>query len=474
MRTRLLLLALLTACATSVPDNPWTRTYLDDLTAARDAIAANHPGMADAENPAFRATMQSAYDDARRAARQVTGYDSYRVALTRFVNRFQDAHLGPVFKKPFESLRDAGIVVRRRGDAFVVDEVDARYPQTLRGATLVSCDGQPARAHFEKRVLSWRGRPSVEADWHQLAPLLFVDFGPPSPKPPSRCRFGQADVTLQWQPATPERIDALLKDDTTRSLSVDVSDGVIWVNLPTFSVNDPDSIARMNALIAETKAAIARGNWRLIVFDLRGNAGGSASWGQQLATAVFGESWTIAARQWLSDGVYTEWRVSPDNVKAVEGHIKQAEERHGKESDQARGSRRFHDTLSEALARGDALYGSAAQRQGVTRPDPAPVPGRVVVITGPACFSACLDFVDLMRVHSDVVQVGEITGVDTVYMESWGKPLPSGHARISYPMKVYRNRRRGNNEPHPPHVRYAGDLEDTEALRAWVVQRYGQ
>ncbi|MFP5247202.1 MAG: S41 family peptidase, partial [Thermoanaerobaculia bacterium] len=365
--------------------------------------------------------------------------------------------------------REAGIVVRRRGDGLVVEEADpARYP-TLKGATLISCGGEPALAHFEKRVLSWRGRPSVEADWHLLAPLLFVDYGPPSPNPPSRCRFSTGDVTLQWRPTTSERIEAMLQEKTDRTLSVEEFDGTIWVNLPTFSVNDPKSIEQMHAVIAKTKEAVQRGNWKRLVFDLRGNAGGSASWGAELAEGVFGEAWTRGAWEWLSDGVYVEWRVSTDNVKAVEGNIRQSEQRHGVDSDQTKNMRRFHERISAALANQDVLYGSASPREGVPKPEPVALPGRVVVITSATCFSACLDFLDLLRVHPAVVQVGEITGVDTVYMENWGKPLPSGNGQISYPMKVYRNRRRGNNEPYVPHTRYPGDLEDTEALRRWVL-----
>ncbi len=95
-----------------------------------------------------------------------------------------------------------------------------------------------------------------------------------------------------------------------------------------------------------------------------------------------------------------------------------------------------------------------------------------MLITSASCFSACLDFLDVVRLHPAVVQVGQTTGVDTDYMENWGWPLPSGLSNVGYPMKVYRNRRRGNNEPYTPHVPYDGRLDDTEAVRAWILSRY--
>lgn len=101
-----------------------------------------------------------------------------------------------------------------------------------------------------------------------------------------------------------------------------------------------------------------------------------------------------------------------------------------------------------------------------------PVPGRIVVIAGPSCFSACLDFLDRMRLHPSVVQVGHTTGVDTNYMENWGRRLPSGIASVGYPMKVYRNRRRAGNEAYAPHAPFPGNLRDTAALRAWILARF--
>src|SRR5215207_4380191 len=40
--------------------------------------------------------------------------------------------------------------------------------------------------------------------------------------------------------------------------------------------------------------------------------------------------------------------------------------------------------------------------------------------------------------HPAVVQVGQTTGVDTVYMETWTEGLPSGLAEVSHAMKVFR------------------------------------
>ena len=472
--------------APSSADTSWTQLYLRDLAAARDVISADHPGAVDSANPAFARTLTSAYAEARAAAAAVGDYSSYRIALARFGNRFQDAHLSIGGRRPIEGVREAGIFPVWRGGEFVIAEADARYGATgeaLRGATVASCDGRPARDLFAARVLSWRGRREVAADWYTWAPMLLVDFGAPTPPGPKSCVMNQGGrrvvVSLQWRETTSagaSTIQRRLSVIPRRPLGVTSLEGgrVVWADFSTFAVNDSSSIAAMHAALDSLDRMLKASRARdLLVFDLRGNDGGSSVWGDRIAASVFGEDWAAQGRAWLGDGVYTEWRVSPGNLEAVRGLVKQVEERQGAASADAAAMRAFADSMQAAHARGQQLYGVPSPRQGLSRPDPVAIPGRVVVIAGPECFSACLDFLDRMRVHPAVVQVGTITGVDTDYMENWGKPLPSGLSSVGHPMKVYRGRRRGNNEAYAPHVPYGDDLGDTAALRAWVVRRFG-
>jgi hypothetical protein len=475
--------------AAAQPDTAWSALYRRDLDAARDVIANDHPGAVDRRNPAFARTLADAYDEAVRAADTVTSYAAYRIALTRFGNRFQDAHLNVGGRRPLDGVRDAGLFPVWRGGALVVADVDARYgaeADALRGATLVDCDGRRAADVLRDGILAWRGRAAIVADWYAWAPHLLVDYGPPTPPAPARCRVrpagarpgdALATVALRWAPtdrAFAPRL-ARLAEMPPHPLGVQVRDGgrEVWVDVPTFAVNGEGEIAAMRATVDSLRAELARNRaWEVVVFDLRGNGGGSSVWGAQMAAAVFGADWARQAGAWLGDGVYTEWRVSADNVKALRGQVEQQEQRHGKDSPAAAGARAFLDSMTAALARGDTLY--AAQRlarRGVPRPAAAPVPGTVVLITSASCFSACLDFLDLMRLHPATVQVGQTTGVDTDYMENWGWPLPSGLSVIGYPMKVYRNRRRANNEAYVPDVP-RDDLADQAALRAWVLAHH--
>lgn len=68
-----------------------------------------------------------------------------------------------------------------------------------------------------------------------------------------------------------------------------------------------------------------------------------------------------------------------------------------------------------------------------------------------------------------MTHVGLPTYADSVYMELRQIELPSGIARMGTPIKVYRNRPRGNNQPYVPTHRFAGNILDTPALETWIL-----
>ncbi|KAG1587891.1 hypothetical protein G6F46_014711 [Rhizopus delemar] len=128
--------------------------------------------------------------------------------------------------------------------------------------------------------------------------------------------------------------------------------------------------------------------------------------------------------------------------------------------------------MAQARERGEALWREPPEPKASAAPAAAPVvpvrAGRVVIVADAACGSACLDALELWK-RLGAVQVGVETSADSLYMDVRPDMLPSGLARISVPMKVFRGRVRGSNEPHAPDRRYEGDMRDTASLEAWIL-----
>lgn len=128
--------------------------------------------------------------------------------------------------------------------------------------------------------------------------------------------------------------------------------------------------------------------------------------------------------------------------------------------------------MAAALARGEALWRHPVDADAPAPPgDPRPralgagVPVHVLADAG--CASACLDALDLW-LPLGAIHVGGETSADTVYMDIRQQPLPSGLATVSIPMKVYRGRSRGHNQPYRPAHVWTGDFADEAALSAWT------
>ncbi len=445
-------------------DTDWKATYLADLEFARQVIAENHPGPVDDGNAAFRRTFDLAYGEAQRAAGQVKSSTAYTLALRRFANRLQDPNLVIEGTRPFERMKSAGIYPAWRGSAFVVEEVAPRYGEqvaTLKGSTIVSCDGIPAAHQFSNGVLSWHGRTAVQGDWALWAPLLLVDYGPPMMKAPAQCNFrnakGTETVELRWKPTTAPEVEMVQKrivEMPARAPRLSkLADGTVWVDVPSFPANGDGDAVAMRGMIDSLAAEVKQNpGWKLIVFDLRGSGGGSLQWGEPLAAAVFGKEWAGAAQAWLNDGVHAEWRVSKHNLEAQP---------------------RLAEPMRAAMAKSRALLDQPSPAKGAKRPAaPAPAGKKVVIVTSPSCHGACLDFLDLLKISPAVVQVGQPTGADTVYAETSTLALPSGLGSIRFPMQVVRDRKRKNNEAYAPKVVYSGKLADTDALQKWITAGY--
>jgi hypothetical protein len=99
--------------------------------------------------------------------------------------------------------------------------------------------------------------------------------------------------------------------------------------------------------------------------------------------------------------------------------------------------------------------------------DIKPLP-RVVVITDHFCASACLDFVIAASALPNFLQLGEQTYADTAYNEPLHFPepieLPSKLGTFYYPSKIA-----GQRGPFTPAIKFEGDMNDTNALKNWVM-----
>jgi hypothetical protein len=460
--------------------NPWAAFAEADLRSMRDTLRAQHPGPVDVHNPGFNQWLEQGHARALERARRATSFEGWQHALKLYANGFRDAHLNVRFTVEPVKNRWPGWTVALREGRYVVTTAGAAPVRDApaAGGELVSCDGRTPEVMLREDVLPYDGNPALEASRTAVAPLLFLDRGNPWRTLPERCTVREGgqerEVTLVWRTIDAsegrERVQAAAFGPPPPFAIRDFGTGGVWVSLPLFFGTTPEVQASLEAAVKQAPS------WRgrsVIVFDVRGNNGGSSQWGANLLRGLYGADFEASLGEAEAKATqYVEWRVSPENQRYLASIEELVAQQFGKEAPVLERLRLARQGLAQAQARGETLWrepdGKAVAKSTAPGAVPNPVKGRVFVLTDGKCVSACLDFVEGALRFPGVTHVGLPTVADTPYMELRGERLPSGIAQFNFSIKVYRNNPR-SGRPFVPVHRFSGDISDTAAVERWVL-----
>ncbi|MET4682661.1 S41 family peptidase [Brevundimonas faecalis] len=455
----------------------WGQALREDAQAFHDLIANNHPGPIDAANPAFNVSLEAGLALALDRAQTADSYAAWRAALTEYAASFNDGHLGLTqiedSSEPVVVQWPGFLVGLRSGEAGeryeVVYSRDTAAPPV--GAVLEDCDGRSAEALGYEMIGREVGRWSLHATRVSHAVWTFVDAGNPYVQRARQCRFDvdgrRTTHTLTWRPLDPTDRDAGIAtangERFTASTLIRPWSGGMWLELGDFGA-DPRTAGgeRLTDMLAdaETRVAQLRGA-PVLVFDLRGNNGGSSTWLTSLARTIWGADYVDAR---VIDDATVDWRASADNLAKLESYVAQF----SSQPETLAYLNTLIDGMRSAMAEGELLFHEPkAPSPAPTTTLQNPVAGKIYVLTDFGCSSACLDAVDTLTALG-AVQVGQETSADTLYNEIRYVPLPSGRATAYVPMKVYRERLRANNEPAVPTHVWAGPIADTTGIENWI------
>lgn len=454
----------------------WRALTRADVDAAARLLEENHPGASpEADDAEFRSRLAENRAQARARAAQVRGYPGYVATLSAFAIGIGDRHVGFLEQYYPASLDWPGFLLARRGTVWTVaDEDQSRTQASLIGATLVSCDGEPAD-DFARRTLGvFRGVWSVEAQRIRTAPWLLVDANNPFLARPKSCVFSQngspTTVSLEWSTisrATLRPRMRALSNGGSPGFGVEPFGEGWWINLADLSDDARVVVAAVSDRVAAIRAA------PLVVLDVRGNYGGNSLFGRQIANAVYGEAHVRLRLGEVATAAHcpTVWRISPDNLKALDSYkslYAEAGESAAWEKlmADAKAAIKAHRDLTAAVRCDTSTSPSAAGGE----PHPA-FAGRLVLLTDHECFSSCLLVVQDFR-KLGAIQVGEATDQATHYTEERVIPLPSGLGMFST-VQALDPALPKLLGPFVPAAVFAGSIADTQAVKQWIQSTYG-
>lgn len=454
----------------------WAEAAQADLGAARATMLGNTPGAVPGVDATFLQTIEAAYVLARKDAANTTNYGGYRAALERFANTFQDDHVRVDFKDQ-PKRQWPGFLPGYRDGQFIV-ESSSREFRAMTNARIVSCDDIPVSNMARRNIQLYVSRWSVLSARRLGAPYLLVDMGNPFIHRPEQCVFNLNGKTwtemLRWRPISPADFAAALSN--AQNVAPQPSGGVrttrdggYWLGIPTLNAANPQALAALEAMMKgiELSADQVR-SAKYFVIDLRGNSGGNTFVALRVLNAIWGEGTVTSVRP---RNLRAQWRASPENREYLQGVVPILERLFGASSLPASGLKQIVTGFSAAIEHNQPLYINSDEYAILyeqRHSDQYRVTAQPFLLTDGACVSSCLNLVDLMLRLPRVVQIGDETGADTYYLENRPASLPTGHAVLQFPMKLYTNRERLKNASHLPSVKWKGQMVDTDGLESWI------
>jgi len=476
----LILSALYFIDAKAEDNNIWVDIAKQDLVYIYETVKYNHPGYVDQENNYFKIWLEQGYEKGLKSAQEVASLSDVMNLLKTYVAGFADGHFGLDFNYAIKYKQWAGLIMEKQGDEYLVRFTDSDWSTTLPeiSSKLISCDGREVDQIMEEDILTFRfnnQKLNFPKVWYALN--LFVDDGIGKRQHFKHCVFEKKgkhlSLDIEWRRISAEKLAIKTnKNSKLRKFNIDeFENNSYWISLPTFVLNTQEKKNDLKQVIEQLKEV--NHSTSLVVFDVRGNGGGSSAWGVEVAKALYGEPYINSARKRNPNNSYALWRASSDNYEYLNNKLlPYLEKQVGKESRRFRNISGLSQRMKQALLNGTKLVPQTSKKikknSSISLDISYGNQAAVVLLTDSNCFSACLDFADLLLKLPNVIHMGQETGADTVYMETRFLDLPSGLGGFSLAQKVYRNRLRKHNESYKPDYLFNGDIRDTEKVQNWL------
>lgn len=240
-----------------------------------------------------------------------------------------------------------------------------------------------------------------------------------------------------------------------------------YIAIPTFDLDG----AQKNGMENLIQVLPSMRDNRYIIFDIRGNGGGSSFWGQKICEALFGKDYMQAKTYEYEKNTYARWRASKANCNYIRSVIPLIEKVFGADSIEYKNVSRIQKGMDDAFSNNHIFYDAYLKDEYPKYIAPAECQcnAQIIVLIDQNCASATLDFLDRITSANQCTLVGSETGYDTAYMECRKEILPSKTGALILPIKVYKNRKRKSRERYKPTIK--AELDHTEqAVKEWFIK----
>lgn len=241
---------------------------------------------------------------------------------------------------------------------------------------------------------------------------------------------------------------------------IELDHSAAWIKLPSFDLEKPqkENFWHLVSLISNLQPK------KYIVFDLQKNQGGNSDYGSAIIDALFGKEYADQKRCLYNKNVYVDWRASIGNLNHISNLLKNHPQNW---------LRVVQNGIQNSINQNEHYYREHSSEFCKTNNSSSKISNtKIVVLIDSYNVSAALDFIDeLKTMTKNVVLIGKKTKADRLYMEVRSIPLPSNLGIFYFPIKVYRNRTRLDNQSYIPDIDYL-ETNDIKTIQDLILNDY--
>lgn len=460
----------------------WRERTVENLNIIKAHILTESPGPIDEVNPNFSSRMNAHYEDALKMAARVNTYGGYFAVLNYFVNSFHDSNIYfSDFAEP-QPMYYAGFVLKYNGKKARVSSFGylankKNLPPV--GAEFISCRGDNLTTIMKRNVFPFYGDARSESDWYYNVPMMFVSYQNPFITWPKHCTF-KVNGQLKKYHVKLFEVSQHLIDHYYQWAAFDYQPKIgmsfpnaqtVWINWPTFNSVNNSVVWEMKKIIKKLPSLRAR---HTIVIDLRGNdADGANAWMDMLLSAIYGKNY-FSWKMTQFPNVIHQYRVSEAAIRMLQSVTWRDQHAFGVHSIYFQKLVNTTEALKAAFERGDQLMPRVVKKfvapANLVELQPQ-FSGHLTIITDGRCNGKCLDFIELAKHFPHVRVLGKVTAVNTLYTESYHPTFIDAGVGLHFGILKQVRRNRPSGQPFYPDVVYPKDINNTKALKAWVLEQ---
>ena len=462
----------------------WSNITRSDLAQMHRTLLTSSAGATDPKHRYYYPWLNSGFKQSNRLAKSVSSYPGYEYTLRYYAAGFRDEHIQIRFTaktaKHTPKLSWPGFFIHYNNKQFLVSAYHypkrhLRLPQV--NAQLISCNGKRVKNLMLSRLFPYYGNPKLQSDWVAFTPYLLVDRGNPFISKLNQCVFKyhqqKKAYRLDWRtlPEVTNLRSVAWPYKPRFGVSSFAKKQGVWVNIISFSPRVKGVIAHLKKLV---KLSPSWRDKKYIVLDVRGNGGGNSGWGELILKGIYGEKYFHWAQAQAHVHFTQFWRVSTANYNDfITRILPSMAKQYGKSSFDYKV---FHESAKQMKLKLDNnQQGYVPQKQesynnyhATTQQPKSLTHAKVMIVTDGRCGSSCLSFLDQAVNIPGITLVGKDSHADSIYTELRTITLHSGYATFGIPTKMTYFRKRANNQPYHPNIRYKGDINNTKQLKHWL------